>query len=108
MKKKKKKKKKQYVLWREVACGAEHAGDDLAVCPVGADLGHAEVGHAGAVVMVQQDVAAVEVAVDHGGAAVLVQELERARAVQRDAQPRLQFFFQTWRVTARPRCFCPG
>jgi hypothetical protein len=84
------------VLWREVAGGAEHACDDLAVGLVGPELGHAEVGDPGAVVVVEQDVAALEVAVDHGGAAVLVHELQRPRAVQRDAQPRLP-------VQRRPR-----
>ena len=77
------------VLWREVAGGAEDAGEDLAVGLAGADLGGGEVGDAGAVVVVEEDVAAVEVAVDDGRGGVLVQELQRAGAVQRDAQPRL-------------------
>ena len=76
------------VVPTDVACPSAVDVVEEDVVAVVVDLGGAEVGDAGAIVVVEDD-AAVEVTMDDGRGGVLVEELQRAGAVQRDAQPRL-------------------
>lgn len=79
---------RSHSLRRDVSRSPQHSGEHLAIDLVGADLGHAEVRHLGPAVVVQKDVAALEIPVDDGGDGALVQELERPGAVQCDPKPR--------------------
>lgn len=66
------------VLGRHVAVGADGAGLDLAVLRR-EEAGHAEVSNLRGPILVQQDVAGLDVAMDDGGVSVLVQVQQPSR-----------------------------
>jgi hypothetical protein len=75
------------VLGRDVAHGAAHRRGDVRVAVV-QQLGQAQVAHDGLVVLVQQHVGGLDVAVDDLGVALLVQVQQPARGAHRDPLPR--------------------
>ncbi|XBH74444.1 hypothetical protein VPH35_101389 [Triticum aestivum] len=76
-------------LRREVPPGAAHAGERPVPVVLGVDeLGEAEVGHLGVVLLVEQDVLRLDVAVHDGVAALLVQVRDAARRAHGHREPR--------------------
>lgn len=74
--------------WGEVAEGAGDDGGDVAMVGLH-ERGEAEVGDPGLHVVVEEDVAGLDVAVDHVRDAVVVQVREPPRHPRRDLVPRL-------------------
>ena len=73
-------------LGRNISTSPQHTSNDLTIELVRTGLGHSKVWDLGPEIMVQQNVAALEIPVDDCWGCVLMQELEASGAVQSDSE----------------------
>lgn len=80
--------RQSHSLGCDIASSSQDSSENLTIDLIRANLGHAEVWDFSSAVVVQENVAALEISVDNGWDSVLMKKLESASAVKCDAEPR--------------------
>lgn len=74
-------------LWCQISRGPQHTRGNLTVDLVGTHLGQSEIRHFGSEILIQENIGALEVAVDNGWNAVLMEGLQGPGTIEGYPQP---------------------